>query len=92
MLSSFLVLPPLTTTFTLPFASKRVVPDPPTHSHLILLGSYFSGTSKLHGTKCLLSHWCQIRQSLATYVWGPWAVLHMLFGWWFSLGSSEGSN
>ena len=37
----------------LPFASKRVLPHPPTHSHFTPLASPFSGVSSLHRTKHL---------------------------------------
>ena len=68
----------------LPFASKRVLPHPPTHSYLTPIGSPFSGTSSLHRTKCLLSHWCQMRQSSATYEVGAtdWPMYPLV--WWFS--------
>ena len=40
----------------LPFASKRVLPHPPTHSHFTPLASPFSGVLSLHRTKQLPSH------------------------------------
>jgi hypothetical protein len=35
---------------------------PPTHSHLTALALPFTGVSTLQRTKCLPSHWCQLRQ------------------------------
>jgi hypothetical protein len=40
---------------------------PPTYSHLTSLAFPYIGASNLYRTKGLLSHWCQIRQSSATY-------------------------
>ena len=48
--------------------SKRVLLRPLSLSLLTVLASPYSGASNLHRTKCLTSHWCQIRQSSATYV------------------------
>jgi hypothetical protein len=86
MLSPFLGSPPQTPYPTpLPFASKRVFLQPPTHSHLTPLASPFFGASSLHRTKCLPSHWCQMRPSSASYIAGALdRPMCMLFGWWFS--------
>jgi hypothetical protein len=34
--------------------------------------------------RCIFSHWCQTRQSFATYVLGA-MYLPLVFGWWLSL-------
>ena len=51
-------------------ASMRVLSYIPTHSHLTILAPPYAGALKLHRTKGLLSHWCQISQSSATYAAG----------------------
>jgi hypothetical protein len=65
---------PLTSSSSL-LPLRRCTPThPPTHpiiySNLTPLVSSFSGASSLHRTKCLPSHWCQMRQFSATYVAG----------------------
>ena len=71
MLSSFQVfLPQTPTPCSLPFASKRVFPHPPTHSQFTHPASPFEGATSLHMTNHLPSHWCQRRQSSATYIVG----------------------
>ena len=57
MLSSFPVSPPETPyPIPLPPASKRLLPQPPTHSCLPTLAFPYTGASSLHGTKGLSSH------------------------------------
>ena len=48
------------------------VPPPhhPTHFCLTALAFLYAGASRLHRTKGLPSHWCQIRQSSAKYAAG----------------------
>jgi hypothetical protein len=59
----------------LPFASKRVLLHPPTHSQLTPPTFPFAGSTSLHRTKSLPSHWCQISQPSATYVAGTMDTL-----------------
>ena len=54
---------------------------PPTHSHLPTLVFAYTGTSNLHRTKDLSSHWCLTRPSSAIYALEPWDPL---FCWWLS--------
>ena len=60
----------------------RVLP-PQTHCHLTALESSYAKVSSQHSTKGLLSHWCQIRQSSATYWLELWIPPCVLFSWWF---------
>jgi hypothetical protein len=83
----------------LPPASMKMLPHPPTHSCLTTLASFYSGASSLDRVKGLPSHWCQIKESSATYTaraMGPsmctlWLVvlsleaLGVLVGWWCCL-------
>lgn len=57
MLSTFPVSPPQTPSpLPSPHASMRVLPHPPTHSHLRALAFPYAGSSSLHRTKGLFSH------------------------------------
>jgi hypothetical protein len=47
----------------------RVLPNPPTHSHLNALAFSYTGVSSLHRTKGIPSHWCQIRPSSYICSW-----------------------
>ena len=68
MFSPFLVAPSETPyPFPRPSASMRVLPHPPTHSHLPTLAFPYPGASRPQG---LSSHWCLTRPSSATYVAG----------------------
>jgi hypothetical protein len=53
----------------LPF-HNWVLLQPLTHSCLTTLACPYSGASNLHSPKGLLSHWCQIGPSSATYISG----------------------
>jgi hypothetical protein len=63
-------------------AFMRVLRHPPTHSHLTALKFPYTGTSNLHRTKCLSSHWCQISLSSVTYPAGAMGLSMCTF--WFS--------
>jgi hypothetical protein len=71
MLSPFLVSP-LGTPYLIPSpsVSMSMLPHLPTHSCLLTLAFPYTGTSNLHSTKGLPSHWCPTRPSSATYVTG----------------------
>ena len=60
MISQFLITPPTPSTisalFSLPFASMRVLPYPPTFSCRITPTSPYTGASNLHRNKGLTSH------------------------------------
>jgi hypothetical protein len=59
---------------------------PPTPTHSCLSTPVFPspGSSSLHRTNGLLSQWCQMRPSSATYPAGAMGTPCVLFGWWFS--------
>jgi hypothetical protein len=61
MLSPFPVSSSHTLLSSLPFASKRVLPYPPMHSHLSTLVSTFIEATNLHKTKHLPSHLCHLK-------------------------------
>jgi hypothetical protein len=63
--------------------SMRVLPNPPTHSHLPAMASPYTGVSDTLRPKGLSSHWCPTRPSSATYIWSH-GSLHVYSGWWFS--------
>jgi hypothetical protein len=54
--------------FPFPHASMRVLPHPPTYSHLTL-AFHYAESSSLHRTKGLPCHWWQM-QSFVTYAAG----------------------
>jgi hypothetical protein len=72
MLSPFPISPyPVNPHYILPFPpSMRVLPHPPTHSHLTSLALPYTRASSLHRTKGLSFHWCPTKPSSATYAAG----------------------
>jgi hypothetical protein len=96
ILSLFLVSSPWTS-HPNPLSSVNPYPNPlprclrkdaPPSTHplpSIPLASPFSGAPSLHRTKHVPSHWCQIRQSSATYVAGAMDWPCIFFGWWLNL-------
>ena len=78
MLFPFLVYPPEA---TYPIHPHLI---PPTHSHFTTLAFPNTGTSSLHRTKGLSSHWYQTRPSSAKYVARAMGPSMCTFCWWFS--------
>jgi hypothetical protein len=67
---------------SLPLASMRVLPHPPTLSYSTTSASPYPGASNLHRTKGLPSHCCQTTSSSATYCnWSHGSLpVHSLVG------------
>lgn len=88
MLSPFLA-PETTIPFSSP-TSVRVLPNPsPTPSHLPTLTFLFTGTSSLTGPRTSPIDAQQCHPLLHMRL-EPWVPPCVLFGWWFSPGSSGG--
>jgi hypothetical protein len=66
-ISNVISLPSFPSTSSLPPPPLPLWGCFPTHSCLNGLALSYSGSSSLHKTKGLPSHWCQIRPSSATY-------------------------
>jgi hypothetical protein len=81
MLSPFLVSPSRTPYPLLPAPAHQ-----PTHTCFLALAFPYTGTSSLHRTKVLSSHWCPARPSSSTHTAGamsstmctPWLVTESL--------------
>ena len=82
---SLTLLPELFTPSPLLFASESLSLS--THPHIPPLkpaaptASHFPEASSFYRTRCILTHWGQIKQSSGTDVYQPF----MLFDWWFRL-------
>jgi hypothetical protein len=67
-------------------------PHPSTHSHLPTLQFLYTGASNPSGPRATPPSYVQQCHPLP-HVWPePWVTPCVLFGWWFSPGSSEGSG
>ena len=93
MLYHFPVSPPETPyTIHPPPTSMRLLPHPPTHTCLPALTFLYTGTSSLHKTKGLSSHWCLTGHPLLHKWLEPWSLhVYSLIGGLFP-ESSGGSG